>query len=166
MKAYSRIRLVLHSEPQELGSFTVDGNGNLVAQVFLPASVHAGYHTLHAYGLNILNEPVDLFKGVYVPDDSSFLTVGLTMPASTVSVPTQALNNRRSELDGGKFPWLPPSRGLIKAVHKVQAAQHNATPSKPKPTDGGLLLMIGGLGGTILVLLALLIRRQARQGVD
>jgi lysophospholipase L1-like esterase len=56
----------LHSEPVNLGTYKTDSNGNLNASVQIPSNVPAGFHTLHIYGSNIADEPIDLYKTIYV----------------------------------------------------------------------------------------------------
>jgi len=62
----STMQAVLHSDPIQLGAFITDLEGNLNAQIVIPDSVSAGYHTLHFYGLSSINQPVDIYKTVYI----------------------------------------------------------------------------------------------------
>ncbi|OGL34769.1 hypothetical protein A3F38_00975 [Candidatus Saccharibacteria bacterium RIFCSPHIGHO2_12_FULL_48_21] len=61
-----QLRLVLNSEPVNLGTPTTSAYGDLSTQVMIPASVPAGFHTLHVYGTNRAGEPVDIYKTIYV----------------------------------------------------------------------------------------------------
>jgi hypothetical protein len=62
----SILQAELHSTPTNLGSFTTDANGDLSANITIPASVPTGYHSLHFYGSDITGQPVDIFKTIYV----------------------------------------------------------------------------------------------------
>lgn len=65
-KPLSTIRAVLNSEPVQLGSFSVDKQGGLVAKIQLPSTVPVGFHSLHLYGENLAGEPIDVYKIVFV----------------------------------------------------------------------------------------------------
>lgn len=56
----------LHSAPVNLGTYSTDAAGNLNTQVQIPANVPPGMHTLHVYGKNIADEPIDIYKTIYV----------------------------------------------------------------------------------------------------
>lgn len=63
----------LHSQPTPLGSFQVNAQGKLDADLVLPGSIPAGYHTIHAYTTNLAGEKVDLYQHIAVigPQDDS-----------------------------------------------------------------------------------------------
>jgi lysophospholipase L1-like esterase len=42
-----------------------DLSGNLSASISVPGDISCGYHTVHAFGSNLLNQPVDISKVVY-----------------------------------------------------------------------------------------------------
>jgi len=64
----SNFTAVLYSTPTTIGTLTTDANGNLNGALNMPNSMPVGYHTLHITGLNILGEPVDIEKIVYVAE--------------------------------------------------------------------------------------------------
>lgn len=63
----------LHSTPISLGSFKTDTSGGLSAQITVPFTVLAGYHTLHLFGINLLGQPVDIYKDIYVASSAEDL---------------------------------------------------------------------------------------------
>jgi lysophospholipase L1-like esterase len=62
----STLQAEIHSTPIRLGNFTTDPSGDLSAQLMIPVTVLPGYHTLHFYGTNLLGQPVDIYKYIYV----------------------------------------------------------------------------------------------------
>lgn len=64
----TNVRVVINSEPVELGSFIVNEFGELRASVSIPRSVPTGYHTLHLYGVGTNNQPLDIYKVIYVAE--------------------------------------------------------------------------------------------------
>ncbi len=63
--------LVLYSEPLHLGTFTPDTNGNLNLRFSLPATVPAGFHTLHLFGKSASGENLDIYKTIYVASSAT-----------------------------------------------------------------------------------------------
>lgn len=62
----SQFSVVMYSDPTVIGTIATDSSGNIAGTVNLPPSLPVGYHTLHITGKNILDEPVDIAKIVYV----------------------------------------------------------------------------------------------------
>jgi hypothetical protein len=62
------LQAVLHSDVVPLGSFTADADGDILVQIIIPDSVAPGYHTLHLYGTDINDQPIDIYKVVYIAD--------------------------------------------------------------------------------------------------
>ncbi len=62
----STLQAEIHSIPISLGGYLTDSNGGLSGQITVPASIPAGYHTLHFYGTDIAGQQVDIFKVIYV----------------------------------------------------------------------------------------------------
>ncbi|HET7528933.1 MAG TPA: hypothetical protein VFJ84_01740, partial [Candidatus Saccharimonadales bacterium] len=56
----------LHSDPIELGSFTLDPTGNFSSPVLIPFDTPTGYHTIHFYGTDITGQKIDIFKTIFV----------------------------------------------------------------------------------------------------
>jgi len=71
LKKLNPFKIVLNSEPTDLGTFTTDTSGNLSAQIRIPATVPTGFHTLHAYGTNMAGESIDIYKTIYVAANES-----------------------------------------------------------------------------------------------
>lgn len=69
LRPSSVFNFVLKSEPVELGAATSSPTGGLSANLRIPGSVPAGFHTLHIYGKNIAGESVDIYKTIYVAKD-------------------------------------------------------------------------------------------------
>ncbi|MEO8863020.1 MAG: SGNH/GDSL hydrolase family protein, partial [Candidatus Saccharimonadales bacterium] len=66
LKGSSPVQLVLTSDPVLLGEFTTDAKGNLDVSVTIPATVPSGFHTLHLYAKNIIDEDVDVYQTIFV----------------------------------------------------------------------------------------------------
>jgi lysophospholipase L1-like esterase len=66
LPAGTNLSVELHTTVVDLGGFATDANGDLNTQVTIPNSVPAGYHTLHFYGKDIIGQPVDIYKIIYV----------------------------------------------------------------------------------------------------
>lgn len=62
----SVVHVLLKSDPVDLGTATVDTNGSIPLNFFIPESVPSGFHTLHLYGTNVAGEAVDIQKTVFV----------------------------------------------------------------------------------------------------
>ncbi len=65
-KAGGVYNLVINSEPVNLGNFSADATGKLTINSVIPANMPAGFHTLHIYGTNIFNEPIDISQVIFV----------------------------------------------------------------------------------------------------
>lgn len=61
----SELRVELHSDPLHLGTFTANAQGDVTETVTIPV-VEPGFHTLHVFGQNIVGQPVDIYKSVYI----------------------------------------------------------------------------------------------------
>lgn len=70
LKAGSKIKAWLNSDPVFLGEFTVASDGSVSITTKIPDNVPPGFHTLHLYGKNSSGEDVDLYQTVYVAGDS------------------------------------------------------------------------------------------------
>ncbi len=66
LKANTQYRAELHSEPSSLGTFTTNSEGDLFGAFTIPIDIDPGYHTLHIYGPNLNDEPIDIYKTVFV----------------------------------------------------------------------------------------------------
>jgi lysophospholipase L1-like esterase len=66
IKPASTFQAELHTTPIGLGQFISDAGGNVTAQITIPASVPAGYHTLHFYGPDLTGQTIDIYKYIYV----------------------------------------------------------------------------------------------------
>lgn len=69
----STVNITIHSNPTDLGDFTVATDGSLKQQVQIPDSIPAGYHTLILTGETYSGEPIELEQILLVlgvdPDD-------------------------------------------------------------------------------------------------
>lgn len=66
LKPNTPYQLTAYSNPTNVGTATSDSLGNIDTTVTIPGSLEPGYHTLHLTGTNILDEPIDLQKIIYV----------------------------------------------------------------------------------------------------
>ncbi len=64
--ANSSMQIELHSTTIGLGTITTDSTGNISGQTTIPSSVPAGYHILHLYGKDVADQPIDIYKVIYV----------------------------------------------------------------------------------------------------
>lgn len=66
LKPGSQVEVEIHSNPVELGSFTVDNQGALDADLTIPDSVPPGYHEIHVIGQDLVGEPIDYFQEIFL----------------------------------------------------------------------------------------------------
>lgn len=66
LRAASNYSLVLNSQPITLATAQSDAQGNVTFETELPATVEPGVHTLHIYGQDIFDNPIDIQQTVYV----------------------------------------------------------------------------------------------------
>lgn len=62
----SSIRVVLYSDPVDLGTFTVDQDGSVDVEIALPEEVTMGHHTLVVEGVSSTGDPVTLYQNITV----------------------------------------------------------------------------------------------------
>jgi hypothetical protein len=60
----SQVSVSIHSEPTQLGNFTVDASGVLNTTVTIPDMLLGGYHELHVTGRDALGQPVDFYEPI------------------------------------------------------------------------------------------------------
>jgi lysophospholipase L1-like esterase len=70
LKPYSTYTVELHSDPIELGTFTTDGTGLAIADLVLPDTISAGFHTLHIFGTSSEDTPIDIYKTIYIAESA------------------------------------------------------------------------------------------------
>ncbi len=58
--------VILFSDPTTLGSFTITDNQLSDNTFSVPQGIKPGYHTLHIQGETVENEPIDIYRGVWV----------------------------------------------------------------------------------------------------
>lgn len=71
LKPNSPVRVELHSDPIQLGEFTTDENGDVSQIVDIPLDLQHGIHTIHVYGENIAGESIDIYKTLFIAEDSN-----------------------------------------------------------------------------------------------
>lgn len=71
LKPNSNVNIVINSTPVSLGTFQTDSYANLNVQVTIPRSVEPGLHTLHIYGVDISDQPIDIYKTIFVSESPS-----------------------------------------------------------------------------------------------
>ncbi|HET9434425.1 MAG TPA: hypothetical protein VFO37_11745, partial [Chitinophagaceae bacterium] len=62
----STVNIEIHSDPINLGDYTVQQDGGLSEDIILPPTIPAGFHTLHIYGNSYSGESVDLTQVIEV----------------------------------------------------------------------------------------------------
>jgi lysophospholipase L1-like esterase len=65
-KPDSLVKVEVHSDPIELGTYSADSLGNLSVDIPLPINVPAGYHTLHLIGASYSGEEIDVWQTIEV----------------------------------------------------------------------------------------------------
>lgn len=63
---FSQVVIENHSDPVVLGTYTTDEDGYLSADISVPSSIPAGFHTLHLIGKSYSGEEIDLWQGIEV----------------------------------------------------------------------------------------------------
>lgn len=58
--------VTFHSDPIDLGLFTTDSNGLLSAEVSIPSSAEAGYHTIDIQSTSLSGKPIDIFQTILI----------------------------------------------------------------------------------------------------
>lgn len=71
--AGSKVEAWLHSNPLNLGTYTMSPDGSINISADIPTNMAPGFHTLHLYGKNSSGEDIDLFKTVFVQTNSACL---------------------------------------------------------------------------------------------
>lgn len=66
LKPSSTVTARLDDAPATLATTAADPAGSMSLDLTLPPTTPCGTHTLHVYGTNIANQPVDIFKVIYV----------------------------------------------------------------------------------------------------
>lgn len=66
LEAGSSAHLEVHSKPIDLGTYTIDETGHLLADISIPDNLSAGYHTLHLMGKSTSGEDIDLWQIIEV----------------------------------------------------------------------------------------------------
>lgn len=106
--ATGTFRIVLHSEPVELGAFTANGESNLKISVEIPEDTESGLHELHLIGNNIAGEPVDYFVPIYISGQEPESSCGL-LPESGVDVDQDGIDDACDGYVGqAPIPEEPP----------------------------------------------------------
>ncbi len=66
LKPNSSIRVEIQSTPRPLGEYTVDSLGEATLSLNLNGVAEPGPHTVHIYGINLLEEAVEYYQEVFV----------------------------------------------------------------------------------------------------
>jgi lysophospholipase L1-like esterase len=99
LKAVSPFSAWLNSNPVQLGTYTSDAQGNLSFQATIPADIPMGFHMLHVAGVNVIGEPVDFYKTIYVAATKDDLDGdGILNPADPCTIIEPSLTD--SDKDG------------------------------------------------------------------
>lgn len=119
----------LHSSPVSLGSFMIDANGNLNAQITIPQTVASGYHTVHFYGTNLNGQPVDIYKEVYVAATADDLDGnGIADSAQAcVGVPAAGLDSDQDGIDDSCDGDIGQAPSANPADNQIEVSLDNAS---------------------------------------
>lgn len=121
LKALTSYTLVMHSDPVTLGMATTDAAGNLTASIHIPASVPPGFHTLHIYGPNMLGQPLDIVKTVYVAAASDDYNGDGTANADEpcVFVAAAGVDADKDGIDDACDGFIGPSGGSLPGTDPI-----------------------------------------------
>lgn len=70
----SEVDIYLHSNPIKLTTVAASAAGTVNAQLTIPDNVSTGFHTLHIFGKDLQDNPIDTYKTVYIahsPEDKN-----------------------------------------------------------------------------------------------
>ncbi|HEX5395075.1 MAG TPA: SGNH/GDSL hydrolase family protein [Candidatus Saccharimonadales bacterium] len=67
-KAGSKVKVVLKSDPISLGAYDVNQDGGFDISVNATDGIPLGFHTLHIYGTDVIGQPIDIQKVIYISD--------------------------------------------------------------------------------------------------
>ncbi len=71
LKPSSLVHIEVHSDPVDLGDFTVATNGSLSDNITIPSTLPAGYHTLYITGQSYSDESIEITQTILVTGTSS-----------------------------------------------------------------------------------------------
>jgi lysophospholipase L1-like esterase len=135
LAAGTTLQAQLHSNPLNLGGFKTDSSGNLSAQIVVPGDVPAGYHTLHFYGADILGQPIDIYKTLYIAataDDTDGNDIA-DSSQTCVGIDSAGVDSDKDGIDDScdGTIGLPPAQAEISAVlsSSTQTLLASAAPS-------------------------------------
>lgn len=86
VKPNSTVTVVLNSTPVNLGSFQTNSLGDFKSQITIPPTVESGIHTFHIYGTDISDQPIDVYKTIYVNDANNNLASGSCVAVQAAKV--------------------------------------------------------------------------------
>jgi lysophospholipase L1-like esterase len=66
LKASSSYSVRLDAATASVGTATTDITGQFTGTISVPGDLPCGPHTVHIIGLNIINQPIDIYKEVYI----------------------------------------------------------------------------------------------------
>lgn len=147
LKPSSSFILQIHSDPIGLGSVMSDAAGNLSISTQVPATAPVGFHTLHVYGKNVADEPIDIYKTVYIADLNNLVndTCRGLVKTSRVDIDQDSIDDSCDAMISE-----PPRGGVqisessVKASAPIQTQTDIGHDSHPVVTSPELLVYAGG----------------------
>lgn len=99
LKPAASYTMRLDDAPAAIATITTDTSGSLGGSIVLPPNTTCGSHVVHLYGQNIANQPVDIFKVIYVPASNGDCNND-GQPDTTASCGVLAKSGMDSDKDG------------------------------------------------------------------
>jgi len=122
--------LTLHSDPIELGNYEVDSEGRVLADVQIPSTVPAGYHTLLLDGKTYSGEDIEYEQVILVkggnPNDIDEDTVSDDIDPCLFISPAN-LDDDGDGLDDACDPEIGEKPAVKPAVYRVRPGDPNRT---------------------------------------
>lgn len=132
LRPQSSANVTLHSDPIDLGNFTVKTNGSLIENVTIPGTISAGYHTLIVTGETYSGEPVQYEQVILVtgtnPNDLD--DDGISDSQQTCGAFIEG-SNQDADLDGiddACDPEISSSPELYRVRTGSTSRQYNGSP--------------------------------------
>jgi len=167
LQPLSNVMIEIHSDTISLGTFTADADGSMTGEVTLPGDIEPGFHTLHMYGTNQDNAPIDLYQIIAVGQDGQVTGID---SGGVGTLPLQSspagLTNQITDTAGTAAVLGAEGVSLARSGVQSMLAQQISY-VKHSLNDRGMVwvIIVAGISTLSLVLcIILLLRRWAKPG--